>query len=160
MCVCVCATSILFVFVIYNNIDYNDRHSLKIKSIIKFKQLINCILSLFFFLVPASLTTPKIDNEVISVPVGEKVELRCEARGSPLPTIYILKDIYDTTWHNQDFTNGTIERKIKRIESAQLSDAGTYVCLASNVLVGPPQRKRTITDWKTIVLDVNGEDNF
>ena len=105
----------------------------------------------------AALTVPQINNERISVPVGGRVELRCEATGLPQPSVYILKDIYDSTWHNLDFANGTFDRKIKRISSAKLSDAGRYVCLASNVLVGPPQGKRTITDWKTIILEVNGE---
>lgn len=106
---------------------------------------------------PASLILPEVDGEVKHVAVGERLEIRCEASGTPTPTVYILKDIYDTTWHNQDFGEGTIERRVKMIESAKLTDTGTYVCLASNFLVGEPGGKRKITDWKTIRIEVDGK---
>ena len=90
------------------------------------------------------------------MPVGGSVELRCEATGSPAPTVLLLKNIFDSSRHNLDAGNGTIERKVKRIDSASPSDAGVYVCLASNVLVGLPEGKRKITDWKSFTLEVNG----
>ena len=108
------------------------------------------------FLVPASLISPRQDGAVVSVPVGGSVELRCEANGIPTPTVSLLKDVYDISWHNLDSYNGTAVRKIKRIDEVTPSHAGTYVCLAYNVLVGPPEGKRRITDWKTIILEVNG----
>lgn len=93
---------------------------------------------------------------MISVQVGEKLELRCEATGNPLPTVYLLKDISDVIWHNQDFHNGTTARNVRTFKSVKLSDAGVYVCLASHYLVGPPGGKRKITDWKRIIVEVTG----
>ena len=89
------------------------------------------------------------------MPVGGQLELRCEATGNPKPIIYLLKDVNYVP--ELDHGNGTTERRVKTITSAKKSDAGVYVCMAFNTLVGPPEGMREITDWKRIIVKVNGK---
>ena len=110
----------------------------------------------FYSAVPASLTLPQDDGETISVQAGQRLQLRCEAIGTPAPTVYLLKDVYDATWRSQDFGNGTAKLRVRTFESVKMEDAGLYMCLASNTLVGPPGGKRKVTDWKTIRVEVTG----
>ena len=94
---------------------------------------------------------------MISVAVGSDLELRCEATGNPTPTIFLLKDVFDTSFYSQDYGNGTTDRRVKTISPVTANDAGVYVCLAYNTMVGPPEGKRRITDWKRIIVEVTGE---
>ena len=105
---------------------------------------------------PASLTKPRVNDEVVRVRVGERLTLRCEATGSPTPTVLLLKDIIDFTRSSQDYGEGTALRRERTFDPVQKEDEGLYVCLASNTLVGPPGGKRKVTDWKTIQVEVTG----
>ena len=105
---------------------------------------------------PASLTKPRVNDEVVRVRVGERLTLRCEATGSPTPTVLLLKDIIDFTRPSQDYGEGTALRRERTFDPVQKEDEGLYVCLASNTLVGPPGGKRKVTDWKTIQVEVTG----
>ena len=108
------------------------------------------------YIVSASLIIPQVNDELISVKVGERLTLHCEATGSPTPTVLLLKGIFDSTWHSQDHGEATAVRRERTFDPVQKEDAGLYVCLASNILVGPPGGKRTVTDWKTIRVEVTG----
>lgn len=119
--------------------------------------LINNVL---FYAAPASLSVPVLDDTTIHVQVGERLQLRCEAIGSPTPAVYLLKNVYDASYYNQDSGNGTAKITVRTFDPVELKDAGTYVCLASNYLVGPPGGKRKVTDWKTTRVKVTGMSMF
>ena len=108
------------------------------------------------YIVPASLTKPRVNDEVVHVRVGDRLTLQCEATGTPTPTVLLLKDIIDFTRRSQDYGEGTALRRERTFEPVQKEDEGLYVCLASNILVGPPGGKRKVTDWKTIQVQVTG----
>ena len=112
---------------------------------------------IFAYLVPASLIEPLVDDKVIKVEVGGQLTLHCEATGTPEPTVILLKGVYDSTWYSQDFGQGTAVRSQRTFDPVQRENAGLYVCLAYNFLVGPPGGKRKVTDWKRIRLEVTGK---
>ncbi|XP_036354448.1 hemicentin-1-like isoform X2 [Octopus sinensis] len=71
------------------------------------------------------------DVEKLSTVLGERVELRCEVIGAPLPEVEWRKDgqlksTYDKT-HMAISPNNTL-----KIHSVRLEDAGTYTCTAEN----------------------------
>ena len=99
---------------------------------------------------------PQVNDELISVKVGERLTLHCEATGTPTPTVLLLKGIFESTWRSQDYGEGQAVRRVRTFDPVRKEDAGLYVCLASNILVGPPGGKRTVTDWKTIRVEVTG----
>lgn len=105
---------------------------------------------------PASLTKPRVNNEVVRVRVGERLTLRCEATGSPTPTVLLLKGIIDFTRPSKDYGEGTVPPSEVTFDPVRKEDEGLYMCLASNTLVGPPGGKRRVTDWKTIQVEVTG----
>jgi hypothetical protein len=90
------------------------------------------------------------------VSVGERLTLRCEATGTPTPTVLLLKGIIDFSLPSQDYGERTAKRRERTFDPVQKEDEGLYVCLASNTLVGPPGGKRKVTDWKTINVKVTG----
>ena len=88
--------------------------------------------------------------------VGGRLTLRCEATGSPTPIVLLLKGVFESTWetHTQDYGDQSAPRQERVFDPVTKEDAGLYVCLASNILVGPPGGKRTVTDWKTMRVEV------
>ena len=100
---------------------------------------------------------PLIDDEVISVEVGEQLTLHCEATGTPKPTVILLKGVFDSTRYNRDVGQRTAVSSKRIYDSVQKEDAGLYVCYAYNFLVGPPGGKRKVTDRKRITVEVIGE---
>lgn len=110
----------------------------------------------FFITAPASLIKPQSNDALFTVEVGGRLTLQCEATGTPTPTVLLLKGIFDSTWHSQDYGETAAIKRERTFDPVQKEDAGLYVCLASNILVGPPGGKRRITDWRTIRVEVTG----
>ncbi|ELV11507.1 Hemicentin-1 [Tupaia chinensis] len=76
---------------------------------------------------------PKIQHgpKHLKVQVGQRVDIPCNAPGTPLPVITWYKDgspvLTDGVQHLSD-PDGTLS-----INQAMLSDAGTYTCVATNI---------------------------
>ena len=115
-------------------------------------------ISVWLHIVPASLIKPQINDEMYTVEVGGRLTLRCEASGSPTPIVLLLKGVFESTWktRTQDHGEERAPRQERVFDPVTKEDAGLYVCLASNILVGPPGGKRTVTDWKTMRVEVTG----
>lgn len=68
-----------------------------------------------------------IDQTMVEVREGEPVEIRCTATGNPTPTLSWNSASGANLNHDVTFYDG-----IFYIPQARLSDAGNYVCIATN----------------------------
>ena len=102
--------------------------------------------------VPPQLITP---NHDVHVTQGHDVTLSCDAIGQPTPSIRLLKGVAITAMNvaipNQQLAKAYI------VNANSEDDAGTYVCYAKNIQVGPPLGKRTKVALHEIELYVDSK---
>ncbi|XP_067828457.1 leucine-rich repeat, immunoglobulin-like domain and transmembrane domain-containing protein 2 [Heptranchias perlo] len=76
------------------------------------------------------------ENTNISVSIGEKVNLSCEAKGNPTPTVWWTNGVKIIRKFNVTFTNideETVKSELV-IPSARGTDGGNYICTTTNYL--------------------------
>ena len=94
------------------------------------------------------LVAPSISPEVMNETVneGSNASFTCQAIGEPLPTISWYFN--DTALEQANTTKYIITNNRLNIVNVESSDAGTYICIATNVISN---------DTSSGVLTVNGE---
>lgn len=110
--------------------------------------------------------SPKIQNgpKHMKVQVGQRVDIPCNAQGSPLPVITWFKDGSTVVVDGARYINnpdGTLS-----INQAVPSDAGTYTCIATNI-AGSDEAEMTLHvqgdlgAWENIcVVGLGSEGKF
>ncbi len=85
---------------------------------------------------------------------GESTKIECSAVGTPLPTVNFLRDSTIQEGLQND-VGDTEAYRSHMILSATYSDAGRYLCYASNIIVNPPKgriKAKSIVEIDVIVV--------
>lgn len=111
--------------------------------------------SFIFCTDPARIVHGENHYEVLE---GDDLVITCQATGMPTPDVRLLQVVPPSyirdTKHVQVSESTFVVTKRKVIKSAKLSDAGLYLCIASNTLVNPPQGIRNSTAIARITVSV------
>lgn len=89
-------------------------------DVLSFNYLIQCF---FFRIYPSA----KVSPERITISQGSSTELRCDASGSPTPTVKWTKLGSELSPNTEQIGS------VLHIRNAQMADRGVYVCVTSNV---------------------------
>ena len=101
---------------------------------------------------PPQLISSNLDVHVIE---GHNVTLSCEAIGQPAPTVVLLK--HNTNVNQPPPRLDLVLSRETIISANREHDAGTYVCYARNIQVGPPLGKITTSALQEFQLYVDSK---
>lgn len=103
---------------------------------------------------PATINKLSLADSVIRIQVGSSRSVMCQVSGFPKPT---------AIWISGDGKNPKTQPNnsaILDLLHVTHEDAGTYYCIANNVIINPPDLRREETDSWAITVVVEGEKIF
>ena len=93
----------------------------------------------------------KSPSNIIKLRTGSSASVVCTASGFPPPSIDWVRTSGSSSYSRKN------NSAILELNHVTKADAGSYICIAFNVIVNPPKGRRDQPDSWKITVEVEGE---